>query len=173
MAMLDYGAILKVDGVFVNKNEDFFMENMEKVVGFTLDSVTDEKGSVIPIDGEFFVYAGDKEMLLCFYKGECLVVGNDKIVKWLHTSFLEETFYFKNLPNVTISKLDKTPYIDEYGYKYYSYRFLATWEHNEHKYECIYGYGIDPDEETWNEIKYMSYGFSEVEVKIIDKWFKS
>lgn len=121
----------------------------------------------------FFVYAGDKEMLLCFYKGECLLIRNNKVVKWLDTPFLEETFYFKNLPNVTISKLDKVPFIDEYGYKDYHYRFLATWKHHGHKYECIYGYGIDPDEETWNEIKYSSYGFSEREVKIIDKWFKN
>lgn len=54
MAMLDYGAILKVDGEFVNKNEDLFMKDMKKAVGFTLNSVTDENGNIIPIDGNFF-----------------------------------------------------------------------------------------------------------------------
>lgn len=171
MSMLDYGAILKKDGIFINKNQDLFI-NMKEVTGFLLEEATFENGETIRINNNFFVYAGDKEMLLCFYKGICLVVSNGKVIKELSTPFLSETFFLDNLPNVTISRLDKTLYIDEYGTKYYSYRFIATWIYKGHEYECIYGYGIDADEDIWEDIKYNDYGFSKSEIEIIDKWFQ-
>lgn len=48
-------------------------------------------------------------------------------------------------------------------------RWIATWEHNGHKYEVIFGYGVDPDKEIWNDIKF-NYGFTDIERNLIDKW---
>lgn len=195
MAYTDYGAILKIDGVFVNKDKGLFAD-MKESVGFEIDKLAYD-GYDIPVSESYFVYAGGEHMLLCFYKGNCLLISDGKIIGWLDTEFLSEVFYLKELPNVKISKLDKVKhkYIEELNftlkkhynknewYKYvkrhmrylkneaYSYRFKAEWEYNGHTYECIYGYGIDPNTETWERIK-RDYDFSEKEVEEINKWFK-
>lgn len=50
-------------------------------------------------------------------------------------------------------------------------RWKATWDYNEKHYEVIFGFGIDNDEEVWNDIKHGYFDFSETEIKIIDEWF--
>ena len=56
-------------------------------------------------------------------------------------------------------------------YKDRPYRFLAEWDYNEHHYEVIFGYGIEPQKEIWNRIKENTYAFREEETKLIDSWF--
>lgn len=185
MSSIDYGAILKVNDKFINKNLDLFSD-MEKMVGFILDEESH-------INNNYYVYAGDKNLLMCFYKYNCVVISNDKHVCSLRTKFNSETFYLNNV-KITISRLDKnykTYKEKKYKYKYHNGkklnyvifskhakehkldRFIATWEYNGNKYECIYGYGIDNNENIWEDIKNNSYGFSKTEIEIIDKWFYS
>jgi len=54
----------------------------------------------------------------------------------------------------------------------YPRRWIATWEYDGRKYECIYGYGVDSDEEVWRDVK-MDYGFTEKEIEVISEWFES
>lgn len=49
---------------------------------------------------------------------------------------------------------------------------MATWEYKGKKYEVIFGEGIDPNEDVWNNIKYDRYGFTDAERQIIDRWFE-
>lgn len=223
MAMIDYGAILKVNGKFINKN-NLFMDSSD--TGYICEKALynyDGKEHEIDIDGNFFVYAGDKNFLLCFYKSMVYVIHNNKVIRSIwNDTFLSETFYFDNFPSVTIEHLDKNTYskkIESIGtwedyvkenwigatgkeklselkngrkhykwfhkrlkqigrynkrkeeYKYKTQRWKATWEYNGNKYEVIFGYGIDSNEEVWNNCKY-DYGFTDIEVKIIDKWFE-
>lgn len=225
MAMIDYGAILRVNGKFINKNKEMFMESSDtgyvcKKASYNYDGEEHE----VDIDGNYFVYAGDENFLLCFYKSMAYIIHNNKVIKSIwNNPFLSETFYFDNLPSVTIEHLDKNTYIEpieslgtwenyvkenwigatgkeklselENGskryklfckrlkgiarerknsdkwHKYKTQRWKATWEYNGNKYEVIYGYGIEPNKEVWNNCKY-DYGFTDVERKIIDKWFK-
>lgn len=124
MAMIDYGAILKVNGKFINKNnEDLFMKCSD--TGYVCKKASynyDGKEYEIDIDGNFFVYAGDENFLLCFYKSTAYAIHNNKVVKSIgNNPFLSETFYIDNLPSVTIEHLDKNTYIEPI-------ESLKTWE---------------------------------------------
>lgn len=52
----------------------------------------------------------------------------------------------------------------------HSSRWHCSWEKDGHKYEAIFGYMVDPEEETWKAIR-NEMGFSEAEIRIIDEWF--
>lgn len=203
MAMTDYGALLRVNGKFVNKNNgSLFMNSSD--TGYVCKKAARSDGYEFDVAGNYFVYAGDKDFLCVFYKGHIIAISNEKVVfDQYGTDFLGEEIYLKGFPTLKIEHLDKNykyekfePFnkewwIRELGkkkgqmrfnrelkksvktiYKELSYIFLATWEHNGNKYEVIYGYGVDPNEDTWNKIKY-EWEFSDAEIEIIDRWFKS
>ena len=220
MAMIDYGAMLRVDGKFINKNCDLFMEQSD--TGYVAKDIIDTDGEVRDIDGNYFVYAGDKHFCVAFYKGVYKVISNGKVIyaAW-SMPFNSETHFFDCLPDLKVSRLStyfeevpleswgtwedyvkenwidatgkeklsdldggakaykkfirhakKVAYVNKHGgtYKTRPYRFLAEWDYNGHHYEVIFGYGIDPDEEVWNDIK-NGYGFRQDEINIINKWF--
>lgn len=231
IAFIDYGALLKVNGKFINKNDDLFMYCSD--TGYVCDKATyfDEyqnKETEIDIAGNYYVYAGDENFMLCFYKGLMRVISNNKQIcsRW-NIPFASETIYLNGFPSIHVQHLDKNIYIEpveslgtwkdfvkqywigttgdeklyelEGGHerykrfrkmlkrnardrknpkrwdRYRTGRWLATWEYNEKKYEVIFGYGIDPDEETWERIKFDDenggYGFTDIEREIIDSWF--
>lgn len=206
MALIDYGAILRVAGKFINKDE-FFMKSSD--TGYTCEKATDEEGYTYDIQGNYFVYAGDENFMLVFYKNIVHWVSHDRILHSVAgTGFASETFFVSGCPDVTIEHLDKQKYPDTtwldldnyddilyfYGKRYadkwksrrikrnlryirnkstwdWSNRFLAKWEYDGRKYECIFGYGIDPQEEVWRSIRNDGYDFSDTERDIIDSWF--
>lgn len=221
MAIIDYGALLRVDGKFINKNCDLFMEASD--TGYVAKGIIDTDGEVIDIDGNYFVYAGDEHFCVAFYKGMYVVISDSKAI-FADSSmpFNSETHYFDNLPDLKVSRLStyyeiepleswgtwedyvrenwigatgkeklselkdgtkfykrfkrrlkKVAYVNKHGgcYKNRPYRFLAEWDYNGYYYEVIFGYGIEPNEETWNRIKNKSYGFRDEEIKLIDSWF--
>ena len=114
MAFIDYGALLKVNGKFINKNEDdIFMKCSDtgyicdKANYTTPDGITKE----ININGNFYAYAGDENFLLCFYKNYFCVIHNNEIIKIINgTHFISETYYIDNFPTIKIEHLDKNIY---------------------------------------------------------------
>lgn len=225
MSMIDYGALLRINGEFINKNLGLFMNYSD--TGYMCKKALynyDSKEYEIDIDGNYFVYAGDENFFLCFYKGLAYIIHKNKVIKSIwNNSFLSETFYFDALPSITIEHLDKNIYIEQieslgtwenyvkenwigatgkekiselengrrnykwfhkrlkqisrqrknprYWIKYKTSRWKATWDYNGNHYEVIYGYGIDPNEKVWNDIKFDHYEFTDVEREIIDEWF--
>lgn len=209
MAFIDYGSLLRVNGKFINKNKNLFMDCSD--TGYVCDKATyfDDKSKEIittHINGNFYVYAGDENFMLCFYKGYFYVIHNNKIICSISNSyFISETIYFDGLPTIKVEHLDKELrneypdklddwdrafYYDHFGikkgqlkinrvlkkyknvvWKTRSSRWLATWDYNGNHYEVIFGYGIDPNEDVWNRIKFDSYDFSDIEREIIDSWF--
>ena len=204
MAFIDYGALLRINGKFVNKNRELFMESSSsgEIIGDA--SCSDIKPH--HIEGNYFVVAGDKNFCLCFYKTRFIAVLNKKIIKtWYNSGFNKETFDVNRI-KISIKMIDPEYELDYYGvpdedtYLRYVYnygkrrgalifqrrykkarkvvykhkhgqKFLATWEYNGDKYEVIFGYGIDPSEEMYNDIKLNSYNYSKKEIKLIDEWF--
>lgn len=200
MAFIDYGALLRVNGKFINKNEDMFMD-------LIYETVTEEKGNEIQINGNYFVGAGDKDFYLVFYKSIFHVISNGEII---HTDwdnpFDSEIFYIDNFPNVKVEHIDKNIYseysnkldnydrefyLNRYGkklgqlkingrckkskrsiYNYKTQKYLATWDYNGDKYEVIFGYGIECNEKSYNDIKNNSYNYTDIERELIDSWFK-
>ena len=78
MAMIDYGAILRVDGKIVNLDQ-MFMDCAD--TGYICQQAYDEKQKqIIDIQYNYFAYAGDANFLLVFYK-ECFnVIHQNKII---------------------------------------------------------------------------------------------
>lgn len=220
MAMIDYGALLRVDGKFINKNSELFMNSSD--TGYICERA-DYNGESIPINGDYFVYAGDEQCLLVFYKSSFRVIVNKTIVvsEWA-LNFGSQTYKIDGVTDLKVSHLDPQLYVKpveqlglwedyvkenwkdatgkeklselsngyrEYRrfikrakhnsrvnrnggcYRYRTCRYFAEWNHNNRKYEVIFGYGIDPNEDVWNGIKYEGYGFTDTERKIIDEWF--
>lgn len=213
MAAIDYGALLRVDGKLINKNMDLFMDCSDTgyICEYAIGSHTRNR---IRIKGSSFVYAGDEEFFLTFYRGFYNVISKGVILYSGYDSpFISETHFFSGLPTVRVSRL--SPYFEverdtfsEFSMEHYNWlcenfgkryadrwknrlckfyymkrrgrtcfksrwrplRFLAQWEHNGKKYEVIFGYGIDPQEKVWNEVK-KRYGFRPDEIEIIDSWF--
>lgn len=202
MAMIDYGALLRIDGEFVNRDSDLFMDAPEWVPEFAQYPLPDLPYYTATIRGNFYVYAGDTDFFLCFYKCYFYVVKDGKIIAAPYAPQAKsQVFYFDDI-HVKVSYLDNTKYFDRecflpddwerknYGERYCirmakrvhrlskkeqnkwrSNRWIAEWEYGGHKYEVIYGYGVEPNKNVWDEIKHKSYGFSEKERKIIDEWF--
>lgn len=215
MAAIDYGALLRVDGKLINKNMDLFMDCSD--TGYICEyAISNRTGNRIHINGSSFVYAGNEEFLLTFYRGFYNVISNGVLLySGYNPPFISETHFFHGLPSVKISRLSPyfetdEPTFDDYSMKTYHsfcesfgkryadrwrnrlckfhyrvskrrtccklsrqrpFRFIAQWEHNGKKYEVIFGYGIDPKEEVWNDVK-RCYGFRPDEIEIIDSWFK-
>ena len=110
MAFIDYGALLKVDGEFINKNRDIFMNKSD--TGYVCEKAKDDQGDWHSVQGNYFVYAGDKEFLVVFYKTHCKIISNERIIysEW-YMPFASETLLFEGLPEITISHLDENLYI--------------------------------------------------------------
>ena len=111
MSFIDWGAILRVDGKFINKNKDLFMNCSD--TGYICEKAEYPDGTVRDISGNYFVYAGDENFLIVFYKGIFHVIHNNKInySDW-NISFNSETFYFEGLPTLKVEHLDKNIYFD-------------------------------------------------------------
>lgn len=112
MAILEYGALLKINGKFINKNMDLFMDCSD--TGYICEKATYydkniKKDREVFIDGMFYVYAGDENFMLCFSKAGFSVISHNKIIgSVVFSQFLSETFYFDDLPSVTLEMLDKS-----------------------------------------------------------------
>lgn len=224
MACMDYGAILKVDSKIVNLNQDLFMESSD--TGYVLDKAIynyNGEDHEININGNYYVYAGDENLLLVFYKTWFYVIRNGIVIRSFDTykgDFAAETLILDDRTEIEVSHIDKElkcSYIEKwadswedyvrekwYGttgkeklsqlhkgaywkkrwdkhikklarnpvsYKYYSNKFIAKWIHNEKQYECVFGYGIDPDIETYKSIiADNSYRYTETERSFLDEW---
>ena len=104
MAMVDYGALLRVNGKFINKNQDMFMAASD--TGYVAKNILDDDGEIRDIDGNFFVYAGDEHFCVAFYKGLYKVISDGKVIytNW-GMPFNSETRFFSNLPTLKFSRL--------------------------------------------------------------------
>ena len=106
MAMVNYGALLRVDGKLINKNQDMFMTTSD--TGYVAKNILDDDGEAKDIDGNFFAYAGDEHFCIAFYKGLYKVISDGKVIytNW-GMPFNSETHLFPNLPTLKVSRLSK------------------------------------------------------------------
>lgn len=114
MAAIDYGALLRVNGKFINRNCGLFMDASN--TGYVLERARYEDASIydkdVDINGNFYVYAGDKDLLLTFYKGYCYVISNELIIETVSNSpFISETLHIGDA-RIKVSHLDPNLQID-------------------------------------------------------------
>lgn len=113
MAFLDYGALLSINGKFINKNHDLFMD-MNYELGFCANCYDVKQQKNVSLNGNFFVYAGDKDLFFCFYKTSFFVVKNRNIIfKKYGTDFISEVIKYNEFPEIFLKHLDPTLYFDQ------------------------------------------------------------
>ena len=182
MAMIDYGAILKKNGKIQNRDE-FFMDmetavgwtDYPHIKYEDCDCITEDGYSdcqncprantrILPsgwrwfesdcrgvkldsnhMEGNWFAYAGDTELVVGFYKQMVMTwyKGEQKI-HWLRWDYAGK--YSINI-EVGGTKLHFKA-LSEKKSAYYG-RFY----YKGNLYEVVFGYGIDPDQSTWNRVK--------------------
>ena len=145
MAMIDYGALLRVDGKLVNN--EMFMDASD--TGYVCEKAYYPKyDEDININGNYFVYAGDEELLLCFYKCQCLVISNNKVITGIWSvPFASETFFLPNNVNLKISHLDKELKIEPL-LKSTNFEDFMREEYSDHYLESISEYKLK-NERKW------------------------
>jgi len=160
MAVIDYGSIVKKNGVIVQK--EIFMD-MEKAVGFTIDKLyCRHLDTFTNVNDGFFSYMGDKDFLICVFKTQLWLIEKKEIKKiiWYGTDDGSIKLPYKkyalsfnfNGIDFTIKRL--------FSQNRYKLRF---WYKND-LYECLYGYGVDIDKNAW-------YNVSPKEKRFLNRWF--
>jgi hypothetical protein len=167
MAMIDYGAITKIDGVL---DHDEMFQDMKKVVGWNDNTKTSNDR----MNGNCFRYIGDKDFTLGVYKTHVYVAVNQKLIDIIWCGFYSE----HGVNNETSENfMASHKYIHRF-YNYNGFKFdikkVGNCIYNLHMdykgkhYHILYGYGIDPDMKVWNRVKY-DYG-TKKDVRYVDKF---
>ena len=218
MAMVDYGALLKINGRIANR-DTFFMD-MQNAVGWVdypriryddCDHLDDEfcsdcgecpraqtrhmsdpefgewdvvagdcRGNKIcidnKIDGNCFAYAGDEEFTVAVYKtGAILTNKSDSLYMYIWDLTLgDKEKYWE--PRISRMARDITIQVGEMPVHIRIKRlgesnvFYMRFWYKTSLYELVYGYGIDPDREVWNELK-TRYANKKV-IRFVDDFWK-
>lgn len=171
MAVMDYGAILKINGKLININQSLFMD-MKETVGFTIDPIPYQHeyngtvySDVYVIDGNYFIYFGDENILFCVYKTLLRAVVNSNEVYDFYFDYNEKKVvkYFEiNGSTIKIKKI-----CDQYN------KIHASVQYNGNRYEVIYGYGIDNNVKTFRDIsRKKRYGYNTRITRYVDNFLQ-
>ena len=114
MATIDYGALLRVNGKFINYNKDLFSEIIypEGDIPEYTQYVYSGKLQKRPVKGNYFIYAGDTTFMLAFYKrmfdvisdGSALSLGLFAVYRHLKRN--KDVIYKEDLENLKLQKKD-------------------------------------------------------------------
>ena len=136
MALIDYGAVLIKNGKVVNQNTMFM--DMEESVGCKIDGM----------DGQYFVYAGDSELVVATYKMILRVASNGELgPMWFALNNENELYNDKKVRHEYYKGVYLTIKIVSDGVYHVKFTYKGDF------YNIIYGYGIDSDFKIWNDIK--------------------
>lgn len=179
MAMIDYGSVVKKNGIIIQ--EEMFM-NMKKSVGFRIKSIKQSyKESIyeddknykphtpkhydykLRIDGNYFSYMGDEDLLLCIYKCGIIFISHGRIIK--HINGLEENWNLPYEPMVLNFNLKGIDFHIK-RLKPNASRYKLRFWYKGNLYECLYGYGVDVNKNIWYDVK-------PNEQRFIDNWFST
>ena len=200
MAMIDYGAILKKNGKIQNRNEFFMdMEaavgwtdyphikyedcscidkdgysdcqncpraNREYYEDFEYYSLKCDCRGVKPdsnhMEGNWFAYAGDTDFVVGFYKQQVMTwyKGEQKI-HWLRWDYNNRYSVYLEVGGTKM----KLKALSSHKQAYY-----GRFRHKGDLYEVVFGYGIDPDQKTWNRVK-KDYCDKKT-IKFVDKFWE-
>lgn len=168
MAMMDYGAIVKKNGVIITDPKGGLFQNFtnlryevmeeepydtivdETVVRYEPTKDDDWKPFNYSFAGNYFALVGDAQLMIGFYKTS-FNIAVDKVnhnypdFDWISFNGRYQCTHYYRAKYISVNKRDKVlttlkiSKIDEE-----SQVFLATFVYNGDKYEVLYGYGLDP-----------------------------
>lgn len=219
MAMMDYGAVVKINGKIVNENE-FFMD-MQKAVGWVdypkvryedcdcLDedgysdcsecprrkmkhmsnpelgewdaTVGDCRGNKLWIDNKldrnYFAYVGDEDFTVAVYKTHAVLTNKNASVcmyAWDVILGSREVSWEPDLNRLsrtfTVQVNDEPIHIKVRKVGESNVLYMRFW-YKKNLYELVYGYGIDSNQKTWNEVK--SRYANKKTIRFVDNFWKT
>ena len=180
MAFIDYGSVVKKNGKIIQK--DSFM-NMKEAVGFTINKIKQSykddwecwleddnynkikllktpkhKDYNVKVNGNYFSYIGDKDLLICIYKEQVTIISHGHILK------NEYLGWFGNVKKYNLS-------FEIAGVKFHikrlfnENRYKMRFEYKGNLYEVLFGYGVDVNKKIW-------YYSGDKEKIWVYNWFK-
>jgi len=136
MAYSDYGVVVKKNGKIINK--DVFIP-MAETIGVSYKKSRDG----YPIDGEYFIFIGDKDFYIGIYKGMLSVYSkNEKIcvIGDLNHYAIKGTKYsYETTVNgvkLAIKRVGE------------GHRYILRFHYKNDFYEALYGYGVGFKKDT-------------------------
>ena len=156
MAMIDYGSVVKKNGKII---QDKLFMDMNESVGFTIKTIP-YRGYNEQIEGNYFSYMGDSEMLVCIYKQQILIISNGDILKYWNLATSDEDWKKYNL-SFSLNGVDFKLKRSKYAKTRYKLRFIYKCD----TYECLFGLGVDVNKNYWHYE-------SKPEIRYVEKWFK-
>ena len=133
MAMVDYGAIAWKDGKLIST--DMFTP-MEDMVGWT------DNGKY-KLEGNYFAYIGDKDLVIGFYKSLMYICycSDDGYIEepiWFGWENFKGWHKWKSLFSIGDDEVE----IIVRPRKFHDY-YICTMKYRGHKYKVAFGYGVD------------------------------
>lgn len=179
MAYIDYGSVVKKNGIIIQK--EMFMD-MKKAVGFRIKSIKQSYKETVYeddenykphtpkhydynhiVDGNYFSYIGDKDLLVCVVKCRLLFISNGRIIKCINGMEEDMTYWWWERKSFKFEVNGVKFYIkrlaDNRG------RYKLRFEYKGDLYEVLYGYGVDVNKNLW-------YDLTPKERRYINNWFK-
>ena len=171
MAAIDYGAMLRVNGKFINRNKNIFDEGVA-YPGY-IPKQAMYKNDKVDIKGNFFLYAGNEELLLAFWKTEIYVISHGEITNIIfHNPFLSETVFCKDT-KIQISHLDKKYQTEEKTFETWSQYVKENWigaTGNEKDYELQDGKKRHKIHRRWCKRQNRYSGFRYLTSRYLAEW---
>lgn len=143
MAMSDYGVIAKKNGKVLNNK---IFTPMEDTLGFSVSK--DNRGK--DIEGNYFIYLGDKDLYIAVYKG-------------LFNVYINKNEFIETI--LDIDNYKTNDYYTKYRYKtningiefdikrlYDNHRYYLRFTYKGDLYEVLYGYGVDCNIDYWYDM---------------------
>lgn len=154
MSYIDYGVIAKKNGKVLNTE---LFTPMVETIGVTYKR--DNEG--IDIDGNYFIFLGDKDFYVSIYKGYLKFFKEDRcigIIPDLCDYDYKRYKRFRHKATIEGVDIDIKRYDD---INRYYLRFIYKGD----VYEAIYGYGVDTDKDYW-------YGKDKKMYRFLDRFLK-
>lgn len=171
--MEDYGAMMKKNGVFVNKDAGQFMD----VYDMHVPDYVYHRGAPLSVYGNFYIYAGDGHLYgswITVYKNELWMIHSLNVKRKYNVT---KAFYtrrdgrdtviknpIRNVSDIYISMLDSKDFTGRH--------YMGFDIDNDH-YEVIFGKGITNVYTEWKTRQHdQTFGFTEDEIAEINAWFE-
>lgn len=179
MSINDYGALLSIDGIFINKFSSRFMR--------TPRTVPDHgyyKGAPRDIYDNYMIYAGQNKLYglwVLIYGTEITVIYDCQFVDIIDASddfsYIENGGTYQYSEHTRKEDIDIELYLERLCQDTVEDRFFLAFKAtdqngNNHNFSIIFGLGITPEEDSWlKNLENPLYNFTEDEKKEIKEWF--
>ena len=115
-----------------------------------------------PMEGNWFAYAGDTELVVGFYKQMVMTwYKGEQKVHWLRWDYAGKYSIYIEVGGTKLHFKALSKYKDVYYGRFYYKGDL---------YEVVFGYGIDPTQSTWDRVK-KTYCDKKT-IKFVDKFWE-